>query len=106
MASSIQFDRGSFPFIYFGVPVGPSKRNVAHFQPIIDHTAERTNGWQVKLLSTAGQLVLIKHVLSSMPIHVLSATLLPEECIYKIEMILAKLFWGSMEYGKHRHWCK
>lgn len=58
--SSTHFDRGSFPFVYLGVPVGPGKRQVAHFLHNIDRIAKRTNGWQVRLLYAAGHLVLIK----------------------------------------------
>lgn len=100
------FARGTFPFVYLGVPVGPGKRQVRHFQHIIDCIVERTNSWQMKLLSSAGRLVLIKHVLASMPIHVLSATSIPEGCIKKIEAIVAKFFWGSTTYGRRCHSCK
>lgn len=104
--STTGFERGSFPFIYLGVPVGPGKRQARHFQHIIDRIMERTNGWQAKLLSDAGRLVLIKHVLSLIPIHILSATTIPEICLKKIESILANFFWGKSDYGKRRHWCK
>lgn len=103
--AATQFQRGNFPFVYLGVPVGPGKHYVRHFQHVIDRISERTNGWQARLLSSADRLVLIKHVLSSIPIHVLSATTLPEECVRKIESILAKIFWGSTNYGRRHHWC-
>lgn len=99
VTAATYFDRGFFPFIYLGLSVRPGKQQIWHFQHIIDCIAKRTNGWQSKFLSSAGRLVLIKHVHSSMPIHVLSATSIPKECLKKIEAILAKFFWGSTEYG-------
>lgn len=104
--SVTQFERGAFPFIYLGVPVGPGKRQARHFQHIIDRITERTNRWQSKIFSEAGRLVLIKHVLSSIYIHILSATSILAICIKKIEVILANFFWGTSEFGKRRHWCK
>lgn len=86
------FERGDFLFIYLGVSIGPGRRYVHHFQYIVDRIAEWVNGWHNKLLSSAGRLVLIKHVLSSIPIHVVSATSVLMECLRKIEAILATFF--------------
>lgn len=63
VASATGFERGVFPFVYLGVPVGLGKRQVCHFLHIIDRIAERIHGWQSKLLSSAGRLVLIKYIL-------------------------------------------
>lgn len=104
--STTGFERGEFPFIYHGVLIGPGKRSVRHFQHIIERISERTKSWHSKLRSSVGQLVLIKHVLNSIPIHFLSATSIPEACIMKIESILADFFWGSTEYGKRKHWAQ
>lgn len=84
--------QGSFPFTYLGVSVDSVRRWVRHFQHIIDHIAERAKGWQSKLMSDAGRLVLIKHVLSSIPMHILSATSIPKTCLKKIESILGNFF--------------
>lgn len=46
------------------------------------------------------------HVLSFIPIHILSATSIADLCIRKIESILANFFLGKSEFGKRRHWCK
>lgn len=100
------FNRGDFPFVYLGVLVGPEKQQDRHFHHIIDRIAQGTSGWHSKLLSSASRLVLIRHVLSSIPIHVISATSIPEECLWEIESILSNFFGGSLEYGRRRHWCK
>lgn len=76
-----------------------------HFQHIIDRIAGHTKSWQSKLLSDAGRLVLIKHVLSSIPMHILSAISILEFCLKMINSILAN-FWGSSDYERKRHWCK
>lgn len=106
VAAATQFDKGVFSFVYLGVPVGPGKRQACHFQHIIDHIADHTRSWKSKLLSVVDWLVLIKHVLSSIPIHILSETSIPELCIKKIEAILSNFFWGKSEFGKKCHWCK
>lgn len=77
-----------------------------HFQHIIDRIEDKTRSWKSKLLSNVGRLVLIKHVLSSIPIHILSATSIPEACIKKIESIVADFFWSSSKFRKWKHWIK
>lgn len=104
VARATGFAQGCFPFRYLGVPVGPGKRRVAHFRPIIEKIMNKVQGWQAQLLSPAGRLVLIKHVLSSMPIYLLAVTDIPELVFKKIDSILANFFWGSSDYGRKRHW--
>lgn len=84
--------------------MGPSKRNARHFQQIFNQIEERTCGWQSKLLSDAGRLVLIKHVQCSIHIHILSATNVVNICLKRIDTILANFFWGKSDYGKKKHW--
>ena len=39
--------------------------------------------------------MLIKHVLSSMPLHLLSAVPVPKKVIEKIEVLMADFLWGE-----------
>lgn len=58
----------------------------------------KLQGWVRKLLSPGGRLVLIKHVLSAIPIHVLAVMEPPQSVLNHIELLFSKFFWG--EYGR------
>jgi hypothetical protein len=98
------FSRGTFPLIYLGVPVGPGKCLTSHFQTLIDRVQAKAQGWQANLLSEGGRLILIRHVLASMPIHMLAVANIPATVLSKIESIVANFFWGRSEWGKRKHW--
>ncbi|XP_020243360.1 uncharacterized protein LOC109821594 [Asparagus officinalis] len=97
--NTLHFIRGLFPMTYLGVPIGPGQRKAAPFLPLVDRIKVCLQGWQGKLLSQAGRLILIKHVLSSMPIHLLSAISIPKSVLSKIESLFANFFWGSSEFA-------
>ena len=61
-------------------------------------------GWKAKLLSPGGKLILIKHVLSSIPIHVLSVFDVPQRVINRIQSIMVNFLWGGAGDVKKRHW--
>lgn len=44
---------------------------MAHFQYLVDAINKKLVGWKNKFLSPGGRLILIKHVLSAIPIHVM-----------------------------------
>jgi hypothetical protein len=58
---------GSFPFRYLGVPLHFAKLRKENLQPIIDHIIMKISGWQGKLISYEGKLILIKACLASNP---------------------------------------
>ncbi|XP_058076430.1 uncharacterized protein LOC131225018 [Magnolia sinica] len=62
------------------------------FQPLVDKVGGRIRGWRARLLSQAGRLVLTKHVLGSIPIHTLAATILPKQVMSELERCFASFF--------------
>ena len=56
----------------------------------MDSLLSKLQGWQGKMLTMAGRMILIKHVLSSIPFHTIAATQPPSSIIVRIE----KIFWG------------
>ena len=54
----------------------------------------------------SGRLILVKHVLSSIPVHILVVTKVTDGVIKQIERLLCDFLWGVCE-GKHKfHWVK
>ena len=57
-----------------------------------------------KQLSYGGKVVLSKHVLQALPIHLLSAVIPPKTIIRQIQMLIADFFWGWKNDRKKYHW--
>ncbi|WVZ97140.1 hypothetical protein U9M48_042695 [Paspalum notatum var. saurae] len=67
----------SFPCTYLGIPLSIRKPSNADLMPLVDKIADKLPGWKANLLSRAGRLVLVKAVLSSVPIYLMLALELP-----------------------------
>jgi len=67
-ASVINCRRGSIPFGYLGLPIGGDARKLSFWKPVVDRIVNRLSSWSHKFLSFGGRLVLLKSVMSSLPI--------------------------------------
>ncbi|RHN60029.1 putative RNA-directed DNA polymerase [Medicago truncatula] len=63
---------GSIPFLYLGLPIGGNASRLVFWKPLINRINSRLSSWKSKHLSLGGRLVLLKSVLSSMPVYALS----------------------------------
>ncbi|XP_027156511.1 uncharacterized protein LOC113757398 [Coffea eugenioides] len=98
------FSRQHFSVRYLGFPLYIGKCKSLYFGEVCYAISTRILSWRSKLLSPGGRLVLIKHVLSSLPTHLLSAAVIPVATFKSIERICANFLWGtSTEQTKH-HW--
>jgi len=59
----------SIPFMYLGLPIGGNARRLDFWEPVIKRIQARLWGWSSKFLSLGGRLVLLKSVLSSLPVY-------------------------------------
>ncbi|XP_060170934.1 uncharacterized protein LOC132601901 [Lycium barbarum] len=84
-----------FPFTYLGVPIYYGRRRNIHYKEIIEKIQNRLSSWTGKLLSIGGRTTLIKHVLQSMSIHLLSACDPPSAILAQIHRLFAKFFWSN-----------
>jgi len=64
--------RGNVPFTYLGLPIGGDPRKLSFWKPVVDCIVSRLSKWNNKFLSFGGRLVLLKSVLSSLPVYFLS----------------------------------
>lgn len=70
-----QYKQGSIK--YLGIPLFKGRDKVHHFKYLIDKVIAKLEGWQSKLLSQAGRLVLIRTVPNSIPLYNASASFIP-----------------------------
>jgi len=80
--------RGTIPFVYLGLPIGGDSRKLSFWKPVVDRIVFRLSSWNHKFLSFSGRLVLLKSVLSSLPVNFLSFFKAPVGIISSIESVL------------------
>ncbi|TXG59223.1 hypothetical protein EZV62_013796 [Acer yangbiense] len=98
------FREGYFPVTYLGAPLVYGKLSSRILEPLVEKIRNKIVGWKFKLLSQGGRLILLRHVLSSMPIHLMSVVNVPGVTISKINSLLANFLWGEMDGRRKTHW--
>ncbi|GAU41930.1 hypothetical protein TSUD_139160 [Trifolium subterraneum] len=72
-ASALCCKEGKIPFLYLGLPIGGGDpRRLSFWEPVLDRLKNRLSGWKSRFLSFGGRLVLLKAVLTSLPVYALS----------------------------------
>ncbi|XP_019240872.1 PREDICTED: uncharacterized protein LOC109220861 [Nicotiana attenuata] len=98
------FSRKNSPITYLGCPLYTGRKRIIFFNSIISKVVSKIRGWHGKILSHGGRATLIKHVLQSLPIHLLSAVSPPKTVLKQIEKLAANFFWG-MDHNRYKyHW--
>ncbi|CAJ2644534.1 unnamed protein product [Trifolium pratense] len=103
-ASALCCRVGKIPFLYLGLPIGGDPRRLCFWEPVLDRLKNRLSGWRSRFLSIGGRLVLLKSVLTSLPVYALSFFKAPSGTISSIESILIKFFWGGSEDLRKVSW--
>jgi hypothetical protein len=78
---------GSLPFVYLGLPIGGNVRRLSFWELLINRIKSRLSRWKSKLLSLCGRLVLLKFVLSSLPVYAFSFFKAPSGIVSSNESI-------------------
>ncbi|XP_049348974.1 uncharacterized protein LOC125813528 [Solanum verrucosum] len=81
------FHQKEAPITYLGCPLFIERPKLTYFSDLINKIVNRITGWQSKMLSYGGKATLIKHVLQSMPIDILSAISPLSTTLKKIQSI-------------------
>ena len=91
-ASILSCKIGKIPFMFLGLPIGGDARRLKFWDPVIERLKSRLSEWKCRNLSYGGCLILLKVVLSSLPVYALSFFRAPAGIISTIESILIKKF--------------
>lgn len=98
---------GSIPFVCLGLPIGDNARRSTFWEPLISRLKFRLPSWKSKHLSMGGRLVLLKSVLSSLPVYAISFFKAPSGIVSTIESIFNFFFFGvggQMTTGNYLGW--
>jgi len=77
-ASILSCKVGHFPFMYLGLPIGGDHRRLTFWDSVIHRLKYRLSEWKSRNLSHGDRLILLKYVLSSLPLYTLSFSELPQ----------------------------
>ncbi|VFQ82730.1 unnamed protein product, partial [Cuscuta campestris] len=95
---------GSLPFTYLGATICKGKLKKHHCGSLMDHFDKHIHSWYSKTLNQMGRLILIKHVLSSIPLHILAVHSLPVAVINLLHTRMANFFWGRRHGNQLHQW--
>ncbi|GKV11739.1 hypothetical protein SLEP1_g22962 [Rubroshorea leprosula] len=95
---------GKLPLMYLGMPVGTSLRRKSTWSTLVAKFERKLTGWNNRFLSMGGRIVCINFVLSSLPVFLMSAYLIPMGVIKRIDSIRRAFLWGGCELPKKIAW--
>jgi hypothetical protein len=93
-ASVLNCKTGTIPFVYLGLPIGGDATKLSFWKPVLDSITNILAAWNHKFLSFGGRLVLLKSVMSSLPVYFLSLFKAPTGIISSIESLFKIFFLG------------
>ncbi|XP_027122245.1 uncharacterized protein [Coffea arabica] len=104
VASILGFPRQFFPLVYLGVPISRGRCSSIAFDGILARVRARIFHWSGKLLSMGGKLILIKHVLNSMPLYLLQVLKPPKAVFVALGRLFNSFLWDKSKDDKRTHW--
>ena len=85
----------ALPSKYLEAPFFQGRPYNDFFSPLVDSIRKRLTGWRCKSLSFAGRLILVRHVLGSIPTHSLMVFPLPNSTIKAMEALGCNFMWSN-----------
>jgi hypothetical protein len=91
----LNFQIGSLPFNYLGIPLFKGKPKVSWLQPIADKIHAKLSAWKASLLSMAGRVQLVKDVIQSMLLYSITIYSWPVFLIKQVEKAVKNFIWSG-----------
>ena len=81
------------PIRYLGVPLVDCQLRLQDWHPVFEKVETRLGGWQARLMSCGGRLILLKAVLAAIPIFYMSIFKMPASVKRRLEKTMRSFFW-------------
>ena len=91
----LNFNIGSLPFNYLGIPIFKGKPKVCHLQPIADRIKLKLSNWKSSLLSMVERVRLVQSVIQSMLIYNISIYAWPTSLLKDLEKDIKNFIWSG-----------
>jgi hypothetical protein len=95
----------NFPITYLGLPLTlgrlkvffdkKGRLKVVHLQSMVDKARSQLAGWQGRLLNPAGRRELVRSVLSTLPIYLLTSILASKQLLADLDKIRRHFLWAG-----------
>ncbi|XP_027124314.1 uncharacterized protein LOC113769296 [Coffea eugenioides] len=100
------FHKRELPVRYPGAPLFIGRAKEAYYSDLCQKVLDKVLSWKSRLLSSGGKLILIRHVLSSIPIHLLAVGVIPKGTFRLIERVCADFLWEAGDERKKFQWIR
>ena len=87
--------RVCFPVKYLGLPLTLGRLRMAHLQYIIDRAKGKVAGWQGRLVNVAGRRELVRSVLSSLPVYLMTVIKPPKNFLREPDKLRRRFLWAG-----------
>nr|XP_027103148.1 uncharacterized protein LOC113724443 [Coffea arabica] len=104
VGSTLGFHKQCFPLKYLGVPLARGRMGAIIFDPLLASLRARLFHWSSKLLSMGGKVILLRHVLSSLPLFLLQALCPPKSVLVAMGRICNSFLWNLNVESRRMHW--
>jgi len=91
--TSLQCTTSNFPTTYLGLPISDKKLRRSDLLAWIAKIANKLPGWKASLMTLAGRAVLVRFVLTAIPIYLLVAIRVPKWFIRAVDKIRRSFLW-------------
>lgn len=88
---------------YLGAPLYLGWIRKTFFEGLLTRIKTKIHGWGTKFLSSGGRIILIHHVLASIPIYLLQVLAPPKSWMLALSRLLNSFLWESGA-GRKMHW--
>ncbi|KAF5207624.1 RNA-directed DNA polymerase (reverse transcriptase)-related family protein [Thalictrum thalictroides] len=93
----------TLPCKYLGLPLGAKYKSKSVWEVVLVFIQKRLAGWKRKYLSKGGRLVLIKSMLSNLPVYQMSLFTIPKSIAKRIDRVVRDFLWGLIEVLRKLH---
>ncbi|KAL3676392.1 hypothetical protein R1sor_026340 [Riccia sorocarpa] len=87
---------------YLGHPIGWEVKETQKCDYALGKMQRRLGSWTFRMLSFAGRMIVMKHVLKAMPNHLFTGLFLNQKALDQMEAICRKFLWGKNDSGADR----
>jgi hypothetical protein len=93
VANLLNCKRGSFPFMYLGLPISDRKLTVEQWLFLVRKLGNKIEPWLSRLLSSSGRLTLTNACLDNLPMFAMGLFLLQDGIHANFDSLRSKFFW-------------
>jgi hypothetical protein len=98
--SNAGLELSSFPYTYLGLPLHTRKPPRSAMQPLVQKIVDRLPRWKKRFMSYPGRELLVKTILSSIPVHFLIVFKLDKWILRGIDRFRRGFLWKGKDLDK------